>query len=209
MRRFPYLLLATLTVPVVAGAQTSRPPRVELIPTFGYISSGSLGTAVGRLDLEDGLVYGGTLAFRTGGGKSILLNYTYFGTDLKVTDRVPIAPDTVLGGMAQHNITIGGEQDLKSGHARPFLSGALGLVIFDSDVRGASGSSTRFTMHAALGFKAMSQSERVGLKVQAKFQFNTVSSSGSFWCGNYGCGAGVTTSGIMQFEPSAGLVIAF
>jgi hypothetical protein len=209
MRRFPYFLLATLAVPVVAAAQTTRTPRVELIPTFGYMSSGSLSTAVGRLDLEDGLVYGGTLAFRTGGGKSILLNYTYFGTDLKATDRVPIAPDTVLGGMAQHNITIGGEQDLKSGHARPFLSGALGLVIFDSDVRGASGSSTRFTMHAAVGFKAMSQSERVGVKIQAKFQFNTVSSDGGFWCGNYGCGAGVTTSGIMQFEPSAGLVIAF
>ena len=98
-----------------------RPPKVELIPTVGYISSGSLSTGVGRLDLEDGLVYGGTLAFRAGGGKSILVNYVYFGTDLKATDRLPIAPDTVLGGMAQHNITIGGEQDLKAGHARPFV----------------------------------------------------------------------------------------
>ena len=204
------LLLATLAVPSLLGAQTAaKPPRIELIPTFGYISSGSMSTGVARLDLEDGIVYGGTVAFRAGGGKSILVNYTYFGTDLKATDRIPIAPDTVLGGMAQHNITIGGEQDLKAGHARPFVSGALGLVIFDSDVRGASGSSTRFTMNAALGFKAMNATERVGIKLQAKVQFNSVSGSGSFWCGNYGCGAGVTTSGIVQFEPSAGLVIAF
>ena len=111
--------------------------------------------------------------------------------------------------MAQHNITVGGEQDLKTGRARPFLSSNLGLVIFDSDVRGATGSSTRFTMNAAVGFKAMNQTDRVGLKIQGKFQFNSVSSSGSFWCGNYGCGGGVTTSGILQFEPSAGLVIAF
>ena len=203
------LALAALIAPSLLEAQTSRPPRVELIPTVGYMSSGSLSTAVGRLDLEDGIVYGGTLAFRSGGGRQILVNYTYFGTDLKATDRIPLAPDTVLGGMTQHNITVGGEQDLKTGRARPFLSGNLGLVIFDSEVRGASGSSTRFTANAAIGFKAMNQTDRVGLKIQGKFQFNSVSSSGSFWCGNYGCGGGVTTSGIVQFEPSAGLVIAF
>lgn len=202
------VLLATLAVPGLLGAQ-SRTPRFELIPTFGYISSGSLSTAVGRLDLEDGIVYGGTMGFRTGGGRLVILTYSYFGTDLKITDRIPIAPDSVLGGMTQHTITVGGEQDLKQGRVRPFASGSLGIVIFDSNVPGASGSSTRFSGNFALGFKAMNAADRVGIKIQGRVQYNSVSGSGSFWCGNYGCGGGVTTTGIVQLEPSVGLVLAF
>ncbi len=203
-----FLHIASLTVPGLLGAQ-SKTPRVELIPTFGYVSSGSLSTTLGRLDLEDGIVYGGTLGFRAGGGRSIILTYHYFGTDLKATDRIPIAPDTVLGGMTQHTITVGGEQDFKTGRVRPYASGSLGIVIFDSDVRGASGSSTRFSGNFALGFKAMSATDRVGIKIQGKVTYNSVSSSGSFWCGNYGCAGGVTTTGIVQLEPSVGLVLAF
>ena len=203
------LALVAIAAPSLLPAQT-KTPRVELVPTIGYISSGSLSTGVARLDLVDGLVYGGTLGFRAGGGRSIILNYSYFGTDLKATDRIPIAPDTVLGGMTQHTITIGGEQDLKVGsNVRPFASGALGLVIFDSDVRGASGSSTRFSGNFALGVKVMNAADRFGLKLQGRVTFNSVDGSASFWCGNYGCGGGVTTTGIVQFEPSAGLVIAF
>jgi hypothetical protein len=203
------LILAALAVPSLLGAQSSRPPKVELVPTVGYISSGSLSTAVGRLDLEDGLVYGGTIGFRVGTGRSVIVNYSYFGTDLKATDRVPIAPDTVLGGMTQHTITIGGEQDFKPGNVRPFASGALGLVIWDSNVRGASGSSTRFSGNFALGVKVMNAADRVGLKLQARVTYNSVSGDAGFWCGNYGCGGAVTTTGIVQLEPSAGLVIAF
>jgi len=208
MKFVSHLLLVTTIVPALLSAQT-RTPRVELTPTVGYVSSGSFSTSLGRLDLEDDIVYGGTLGFRAGPGRLVILNYSYFGTDLKLTDRFPIAPDTVLGGLDQHTITVGGEQEFKTGTARPFASGALGIVIFDSKVRGASGSSTRFSGNFALGVKVMSASDRVGLKLQGRVTYNSISSSGSFWCGTYGCGGGVTTAGIVQFEPSAGLVLAF
>lgn len=208
MRFASHIAFATIALPGLLSAQ-ARTPRVELTPTFGYISSGSFSTSLGRLDLEDGIVYGGTLGFRAGQGRLVIINYSYFGTDLKLTDRFPIAPDTVLGGMDQHTITLGGEQEFKTGNARPFASGSLGIAIFDSKVRGASGSSTRFSGNFAFGVKVMSASDRVGLKLQGRVTYNSISSSGSFWCGTYGCGGGVTTSGIFQFEPSAGLVLAF
>lgn len=210
MKRAPQLLCSVLCVLCVVPLAAQRAPRVELIPTVGYITSGSIGTAAGDVDLEDGIVYGGTLGFKAGQGRLIIVNYSYFGTDLKVTNRFPVAPDTTLGGMDQHTITVGGEQEMKyDQNVRPFASGALGLVIWDSKVRGASGSSTRFSGNFALGVKMMSSSERIGLRVQGRVTWNSVSSSGSFWCGSYGCGGAVSSTGVFQFEPSAGLVIAF
>ena len=200
------LVPALLLLPELLSAQQ---PRVELVPYVGYNTSSSLSSAVGRIDLENNLVYGGQLGFLVGTGRRAFINYSYWPTSLVVTDRLPIAPDTTLGDLDQHNIMVGGEQDLKQGNVVPYASGALGLVIFDSKVRGATGSSTRFSANFAFGFKAMSASQRVGLRIQGKVAFNSVGGSGSFWCGNYGCGGGITTSGIVQFEPSAGLVLAF
>jgi hypothetical protein len=200
------LVPALLLLPELLSAQQ---PRVELVPYVGYNTSSSLSSAVGRIDLENNLVYGGQLGFLVGTGRRAFINYSYWPTSLVVTDRLPIAPDTTLGDLDQHNIMVGGEQDLKQGNMVPYASGALGLVIFDSKVRGATGSSTRFSANFAFGFKAMSASQRVGLRIQGKVAFNSVGGSGSFWCGNYGCGGGITTSGIVQFEPSAGLVLAF
>ena len=204
--------VAGLLVPAllfVPGLLLAQEPRVELVPYVGYNTSGSLSTAVGRIDLENNLIFGGQLGFKVGTGRLAFINYSYWPTTLRVTDRLPIAPDTTLGDLDQHNIMIGGEQDLKQSNVRPYASGALGLVIFDSKVRGAQGSSTRFSANFAFGIKAMSASQRVGLRIQAKVGFNSVSGSGSFWCGSYGCGGAVTTSGVVQFEPSAGLVLAF
>ena len=200
------LVPVLLFVPALLVAQDSR---VELVPYVGYNTSGSMSTAVGRIDLENNLVFGGQLGFKVGTGRLAFLNYSYWPTQLVVTNRVPAAPDTTLGDLDQHNIMFGGEQDLKQGNVRPYAQGALGLVIFDSKVRGSTGSSTRFSMNFAFGVKAMTSSQRVGLRLQGKVGFNSVGGSGSFWCGNYGCGAGITTSGIVQFEPSAGIVLAF
>jgi len=201
------LIPALLFIPGLLHAQE---PRVELVPYVGYNTSGSLSTAVGRIDLENNLIFGGQLGFKVGPGRHAFINYSYWPTQLVVTDRLPVAPDTTLGDLDQHNIMFGGEQDLKQGSAViPYASGALGLVIFDSKVRGAQGSSTRFSANFAFGFKAMASSQRVGVRIQGKVAFNSVSGSGSFWCGNYGCGGAVTTSGVVQFEPSAGLVLTF
>jgi hypothetical protein len=206
MKSVRLLATALLLAPGLLAAQA---PRVELVPYVGYNTSSSLSSAVGRIDLENNLVYGGQLGFLVGTGRRAFINYSYWPTSPVLTDRLPIAPDTTLGDIDQHNIMFGGEQDLKQGNVVPYASGALGLVVFDSKVRGATGSSTRFSANFAFGFKAMSASQRVGLRIQGKVAFNSVGGSGSFWCGSYGCGGAVTTSGVVQFEPSAGLVLAF
>jgi len=53
------------------------------------------------------------------------------------------------------------------------------------------------------------KTDRFGLRLQGKFMFNFLSGGMAIGCGSVGCGGAVSGTGQVQFEPMAGLIIAF
>ena len=208
-RRFAALALwALLSLASTAEAQRRSEARFELSPIVGYTLTSSLQFNNQRVDLTDGWNLGGTLGFRSFGGRLIEVTYNYLTTDIRGFNRFPVAPDTTYGSMNQHMIQVSGVNEFSEGSVRPFLSGGLGMTIFSPDVVGAS-DLTRFAVSAAIGVKAFNATERIGVRIQSRFWFNFVTSSFGVVCGPYGCGGTYAGSGMFQWEPSAGLVIAF
>jgi hypothetical protein len=112
-----------------------------------------------------------------------------------------------LGAMTTHYIQVGGAKEMKDGPVRPFGMGSLGLTIFDPEDTKYD-SDTRFSFAMGGGIKLYSKSERIGFRLQGRFIFNFLSGGIAVGCGS-GCAGGVTGTALVQFEPSAGLVIAF
>ena len=211
-RRAALMLLAALILSSSAEAQrgysSGSQPRFELSPIVGYTLTSSLQFPTQRVDLSDGMNIGATLGFRSFGGGLIELTYNYLGSDILGTNRATGAADTTYGTMNEHMIQIGGVNEFSNGKVRPFLSGGLGMTIFSPDVQGAS-DLTRFALSGAIGVKAFNATERIGLRLQSRFWFHFVSSSFGAVCGNYGCGGTYSGTAMFQWEPSAGLVVAF
>jgi hypothetical protein len=213
VRRLAILALCALLV-FSSGAEAQRrssggtDPKFELSPIVGYTMTSSIQFSDERVDLTNGWNLGGTLGIRSFGGRLIEVTYNYLGSDIVGFNRYPVAPDTTYGKMNQHMIQVGGVNEFSDGNVRPFLSGSLGMTIFSPDVVGAS-DITRFAVSAAIGVKAFNATERIGVRLQSRFWFNFVNSSFGLICGPYGCGGAYSGSGIFQWEPSAGLVIAF
>ncbi len=208
-------LMAAVVLPATATAQRRGPragsgnePRFELSPIVGYNLTSSISLSNQLLDLADALTYGGTLGLRSPGGQLIEFGYTYMNADLRGTKRIAGQADTTYGPVNQHVVMVGGVNEFGRGTARPFLGGSLGLAIWSPDIKGAD-DVTRFSLAATVGVKVMSASERIGLRVQSRFLFHTLSSSFGVICGPVGCGGTYAGSGMFQWEPSAGLVIGF
>lgn len=206
-------LMAAVVLPATATAQRRGPrggnaPRFELSPIAGYNLTSSISLTNQLLDLSDALSLGGTLGFRSPGGQLIELGYSYMNADLRGTKRLAGQPDTTYGPVNQHVVMVGGVNEFGRGTARPFLGGSLGLAIWSPDITGAD-DVTRFSLAATVGVKVMSASERIGLRIQSRFLFHTLTSSFGVICGPAGCGGTYAGSGMFQWEPSAGLVIGF
>jgi hypothetical protein len=212
VRRFAALVLsALLLLSSRAEAQrryTRGDAKFELSPIVGYTLTNSIQFSNQRVDLTDGWNLGGTLGIRSFGGRLIEVTYNYLGSDIRGFNRYPVKPDTTYGSMTQHMIQVSGVNEFSDGNVRPFLSGGLGMTIFNPDVVGAS-DLTRFAVSAAIGVKVFNATERIGVRLQSRFWFNFVSSSFGVICGPFGCGGSYTGSGLFQWEPSAGLVIGF
>lgn len=206
---FAFLVLSSSAEAQRRSAGSSRSDaKFELSPIVGYTLTSSLQFNNQRVDLSDGWNLGGTLGFRSFGGRLIEVTYNYLTTDIRGFNRFPVAPDTTYGSMNQHMIQVSGVNEFSEGTVRPFLSGGLGFTIFNPDVVGAS-DMTRFAVSAAIGVKAFNATERIGVRLQSRFWFNFVTSSFGVVCGPFGCGGTYSGSGMFQWEPSAGLVIAF
>jgi hypothetical protein len=77
------LVPALLFIP---GLLLAQEPRVELVPYVGYNTSGSLSTAVGRIDLVEQPDLRGQLGFKVGTGGTRSSTIRTGPTTLKVTD---------------------------------------------------------------------------------------------------------------------------
>jgi opacity protein-like surface antigen len=96
--------------------------------------------------------------------------------------------------------------DVQSDRVRPFVSGGLGLTRMNPQGEGLS-TETRFSLSLGGGAKFF-LTDRLGLRLDARGIFTALSSNGTVFCSG-GCAISVQSSGFMQGELGAGLVVRF
>jgi opacity protein-like surface antigen len=96
--------------------------------------------------------------------------------------------------------------DVDNDRVRPFVSGTLGLTHMNP--QGADlNSETRFSLAFGGGAKLF-VTERLGLRLDARGIYTALNSNGAVFCSG-GCAITVQSSGFLQGELSAGLVLRF
>jgi len=212
----PGLALAMLATPAAAqrygelndpGFDNGR--RFEITPMIGYTVGGGASDSAGdRIELADGVSYGGVLSFTVwprGHVEAIYLrqpttvNYQPLGGSVSA-----LFPASV------NYIQVGGEQEFGNNErVAPFAMASAGMTIFDPDTAAYS-SETRFSIGVGGGLKAMlGEAQRVGLRLQGRVWLNFFDSSGQIFCGGLGCAATIESTVITQWDFSGGVVIAF
>jgi hypothetical protein len=206
MSRRLLLCLVLLSLVLPAGLAAQRDPRIELTPHVGYLMSWSVSYPLGSVDVKDNFSYGGSIGFRVRPGKVVELDYNYFDSDVTLRG---VSGTEDLGKMATHYVQVAANNEFGYGrNVRPYGTGSLGMTIYDpADTQ--YGTQTRFSFGLGAGVKVMNKTDRFGLRLQGKFMFNFLSGGMAMGCGTAGCVGGVSGTGQVQFEPMAGLIIAF
>jgi opacity protein-like surface antigen len=96
--------------------------------------------------------------------------------------------------------------DVQNDRVRPFVSGGLGLTRMNPQGDGLS-TETRFSLSIGGGVKFF-LTDRVGLRLDGRGIFTALDSSGAMFCSG-GCAISVQSSGFIQGELGAGLVLRF
>ncbi len=188
--------------------------RFEVTPFGAYQWGGTYDTDVGNgfpageLQLKDSFAWGAILSFLMEEAGSVDLTYLRQDTDIGFKPVNGSRND--LGGFAINYIQIGGTGILSHrSQLKPFLTGSLGIGIFDPKTDGI-GSDTRFSWSVGGGAKYMFKSNRVGLRFDARL-WVTPFPSGDYgtWCDFYGCFVVEGTEWVTQGTLGGGLILAF
>jgi hypothetical protein len=210
------LSLCLMAAPVAAQyVPETAPKRFEITPVAGYMWGGSIDTRpgsslpVGSLRFNDSFTYGAIISFLAAMGSAVELSYQRQDTQIQFE---PAAGGslTTLGDFAVNYIQFGGRQEF--GHSekiRPFVSGSLGVGIFDPGEE-SLGSDTRFSWSIGGGLKYTLANGKFGIRSDIKL-WSTPIPSGEVgvWCGFYSCVAAEGTDWVTQGQWSGGLVFAF
>jgi hypothetical protein len=200
--------------PVEAQLVEVSEKRFEVTPVFGYQIGGAVetntggGLGSGELRLKDSFAWGAILSFLAQQGSAVELIYHRQDTDIEF-DPAGGGSNTNLGGFAINYVQLGGRQEFGHGQIHPFISGSLGIGIFDPK-DGDLNSSTRFSWSLGGGAKYTLASGRIGIRTDIKW-WNTPVPSGEigYWCGFYGCVATEGTDWVAQGQFTGGLVFLF
>jgi opacity protein-like surface antigen len=210
------LALWLAAAPVQAQLTEVSDKRFELTPFAGYQWGGSFDTEAGgtvpagTLRINDSFGWGAVLSFLAQGGTAVELTYLRQDTDVEF-ERVA-GTTTNLGDFAVNYLQIGGRQEFgRGGRLHPFVTGSLGIGIFDPQPEGGElDSSTRFSWSVGGGARYMFASGRVGIRTDLKLWVTPVPSGDyGVWCGFYACGVAEGTAWVTQGQVSGGLVLAF
>ena len=213
----PGLILAILATPAAAqrygelddpGYDNGR--KFEITPMVGYqIGGGASDSAGDRIELADGISYGGILSFTVRPRGHVEAIYLRQPTTVNY-QALGVGPVTALFPASVNYIQIGGEQEIGGNeHVAPFAMGSAGMTIFDPDTT-AFGSEIRYSMGIGGGIKAMlGHTQRIGLRLQGRVWLNFFNSSGQIFCGALGCAATIEATVITQGDFSGGVIIAF
>lgn len=176
---------------------------VEIIPSYGYQFGAKLKYGVNNyLKVQDSDQWGISLGFETFDDTMVELSYVHQGSTIRVRDfYLDIPNEERLADVSGDWIMVGGTRYFPNGNIRPFLGGALGVVIvspsnenLDITEGRTFGSDTNFAFSFKGGVNIMF-SEHVGINIQGNLMFPV--NYGGFYVGTGGGGAYATSTVIM------------
>lgn len=197
------LILVALFFPLSSFGQV-----IEIKPSYGYQFGAKLGYGPNYLKVDDSGQFGVTLGVEAANGLMAELTYINMSTELRIKD-VFISPfESRLSDLNVDWFLIGASKYLKTGKAKPFVGGGLGLVVVSPKnenrtiIDNGLSSTTKFAFNFKAGVNIMF-SDVVGLNLQGDLFFPVD------WAGVYvgTGGAGISTgSTVILGGFSAGLV---
>jgi hypothetical protein len=176
--------------------QTSHAQTIEITPSYGYQFGSKLGYGSNYIKIEDSEQFGITLGVEADDDLMIEASYFHYGTELSIRDVFYSPSEQNLSDLSVDWILIGGAKYFPAGNLRPFLGGALGMVIFSPSNENASiinrslSNSTKFAFAFKGGVNIMI-TDRVGINLQGNLNFPVN------WGGVYvGGGSGGVSGGV-------------
>lgn len=174
---------------------------IEVTPSYGFQFGSKSNYGSNYLKIDGSDQYGITIGFETYDDIMAEVSYFHQGTELRMRDIVLSPSEDRLADLSADWIFVGGTKYFPSGNIRPFVGGALGLVILspkneNTSIIGFSlDASTKFAFAFKGGVNIMF-SDRVGLNLQGNLMFpanwgGVYIGGGS---GGIGGGVGVSTS---------------
>jgi opacity protein-like surface antigen len=203
---FMVALIAAL-FPVSASAA-----GVEITPFAGYTMGGDFTDAVtGKsLSFDDTSNYGIMVDFKQpvdkeGGEPWIELYYSRQQTSLKA-DQGLFFGNSLLDVSVEY-FHIGGTYGLATGKVKPFVVGTFGATHMTPKGDGLH-SETKFSLSLGGGVK-LYLTERVGIRLDARWFGTLFNGSGSAFCSGGACLVNVQGDVLSQYTANAGVVLAF
>lgn len=177
--------------------------RIELTPFAGYQFWGAYKYGAGKLQLQEGAAYGGTLGFEIQEDTwvELLVNHQ----DSYLVDRPYNAPDKNLGDIGVNYFTLNGARSISVNEkVAPVVNLGLGAALFDPT--GNYQSAWKFAVNGGLGLKYYA-SDKVGLRLGVNFWAPMQGLGFGVGFGTGGAYAGASTyTTIIQMSVNGGLI---
>ena len=194
------LIAALLPVPAIAG-------NVEITPFAGYTMGGTFTDAVtGKsLEADDTSSYGIMVDIRQVEESWIELYYSRQQTKFRVNDGMFLGSPLLDMNIEYYHL--GGTYGQATGKVRPFVLGTFGATHMVPQKEGLH-SETKFSLSFGGGVR-LALTERVGLRLDARWFGTLFNGSGSAFCTNGVCAINVQGDLFSQFVANAGVILAF
>ena len=210
------MVFRTMVLVLLACCLATDPAQakgLELTGFGGVILGGRVGTREGDINIIDGASYG--FALNIGlqrspqSGVQVELYYKRQDSRLEL-ETWPEGRTADLFDMSVEYFHVGVLRKLRAGRVSPYIIGSLGSTRLNPKVRG-SDDEWIFSVGAGGGVKAMSESGRVGFRLDVRFLAPLYFAGGSVFCSSGGgCSTGVAAGTVFaQLDISGGIIIAF
>lgn len=183
-------------------AKSSLAQTVEIIPSYGYQFGSKLNYGANNyIKIQDSDQWGVSLGYEAVEDVMVELSYTHQGSTVRVRDFfLNIPTEERLADISGDWIMVGGTKYFPNGNIRPFVGGALGMVIItpSNENREITSLSYSSNTNFAFSFKGgvnFMFSEHVGINLQGNLMFPV--NWGGFYVGTGGAGVSVSSTTII------------
>ena len=171
-----------MAIVLIAGLQMNA-QNIELTPFIGYETGAKINTSSGYLRISDGMDYGGAINVGIGGGRYGEFSYSHMASDLSLD---AIVREDICD-LAVDYYSLGALQEIMpDAKATPYGLFALGIVNY-RPTSGGYASENKMHVSIAGGVKVR-VSERIGIRLQARFLMPLYYSGAYFSIGTGGSG---------------------
>jgi hypothetical protein len=189
---------------------TSQAQSVEIIPSYGYQFGAKLSYYSNYIKVKDSDQWGLSVGFESFDDTMIEVSYIRQSSEVRIRDIVASPIEDRLTDVNADWFMVGGAKYFPKDNIRPFVGGALGLVVITPNNENRDSfpnipsynSNTNFAFSFKGGVNIMF-SEHIGINLQGNLMFPV--NYGGFYVGTGGGGVSVSSTVIMG-GVSGGLV---